>query len=284
MKSSVYHQEVLTALTGDLEAPESKSNRNGKLNMGILLLCLGLFVAIVLIPGFVLFHKQGLMFILDLNEAEHRFEYIVTCLSFLPVCIFMVWSIREVAIAETAKACFSRTSLLLVLCLLIEHLKVISSEMTEEELEHINMFVLNRALAFSVFTFWMSLLDDVALWVHSFADQIEKILRESPESEEWKNKMKKASKFGNKKIDAGDSILGGSRSPSRVLAEVTGVYCNLGKALGFMLLFLYMVGVNLYSSLVIFRVTVLFAAIIQALHINEAMSNLIPLHLVMQST
>lgn len=44
-----------------------------------------------------------------------------------------------------------------------------------------------------------------------------------------------------------------------------------------MLLFLYMVGVNLYSSLVIFGVTVLFAAIIQALHINEAMSNLIPL-------
>lgn len=44
-----------------------------------------------------------------------------------------------------------------------------------------------------------------------------------------------------------------------------------------MLLFLYMVGVDLYSSLVIFGVTVLFAAIIQALHINEAMSNLIPL-------
>ena len=29
MKNSVYHREVLTALTGDLEAPESKSNRNG---------------------------------------------------------------------------------------------------------------------------------------------------------------------------------------------------------------------------------------------------------------
>lgn len=61
---------------------------------------------------------------------------------------------------------------------------------------------------------------------------VKRIVRESPESEEWKNKMKKASKFGNKKIDAGYSIPGGSRSPSRVLAEVTGVYCNLGKALG----------------------------------------------------
>lgn len=61
---------------------------------------------------------------------------------------------------------------------------------------------------------------------------VNRIVRESPESEEWKNKMKKASKFGNKKIDAGYSIPGGSRSPSRVLAEVTGVYCNLGKALG----------------------------------------------------
>lgn len=174
MKSSVYHQEVLTALTGDLEAPESKSNRNGKLNMGVLFLCLGLFVGIVLIPGFVLFHKQGLAIMLDLSEAEHRFEYIVICLSFLPICIFMIWSIRQVAIAETAKPCFSRTSLLLVLCLFIEHLKVISREMTEEELEHINMFVLNRALAFSIYSFWMSLMDDVALWVHTFADQLEK--------------------------------------------------------------------------------------------------------------
>lgn len=174
MKSSVYHREVLTAITGDLEAPESKSSCNGKLNMGVLFLCLGLLVAIVLIPGFVLFHKQGLMFMLDLTETEHRFEYIVICLSFLPICIFMIWSIRQVAIAETAKLCFSRTSLLLVLCLLIEHLKVISSEMTEEELEHINMFVLNRALAFSIFSFWMSLMDDVVLWVHSFADQLEK--------------------------------------------------------------------------------------------------------------
>lgn len=61
---------------------------------------------------------------------------------------------------------------------------------------------------------------------------VKRIAQENPESEEWKKKMKKASKFGDKKIDAAYSIPGGSRSPSRVLAEVTGVYCNLGKALG----------------------------------------------------
>ena len=54
------------------------------------------------------------------------------------------------------------------------HTEIDESIMTEEELEHINMFVLNRALAFSIYSFWMSLMDDVALWVHTFADQLEK--------------------------------------------------------------------------------------------------------------
>jgi hypothetical protein len=113
--------------------------------------------------------------------------------------------------------------------------------------------------------------------MHRFAGHLEQIVEESPKSKKCRKIMKSVCRFGDAAMDRAYAIPGGSRLPARVLAEIAGVYCNLGKANGFILLFLYVVRVDLYSGNVIFGLTILFVAIIQALHINDALGNLIPL-------
>ena len=69
----------------------------------------------------------------------------------------------------------------------------------------------------------------------------------------------------------------GHRSPAQVLAEIVGIYCNIGKVFGGILVMLSFLGVNIYSTLITLGLTVLLAGVQSALHINEAFRNVMAL-------
>jgi len=62
-----------------------------------------------------------------------------------------------------------------------------------------------------------------------------------------------------------------------VLAEIVGIYCNIGKVFGGILVVLVFIGINLYSGLVALGLTALLAGVQQALHINQAFRNVLAL-------
>jgi hypothetical protein len=233
-------------------------------------------------------------------DASISFQCFATTVAIIPICIGMIWAIRIVMPGndeeqEDEKHTWykrlvpSREAILLILCLVLnqathvvnlvvkEELVDEENEVVEEGFKEIAIFLLHRSLAFSMFGFWITILDLFHNWVHRFADRLEMIVGESNKSKEGRKILRSFCRFGDMATDRAYAIPGGSRSPARVLAEVAGVYCNLGKGTGFFMLFSYMVGIDLYSNLLIFGVTVFFAAVVQALHINDALGNLIPL-------
>jgi small-conductance mechanosensitive channel len=171
----------------------------------------------------------------------------------------------------------SRAVIVLILCLALNQAIHVVNEVLKDEFKETAIFLLHRSLAFSIFGFWIALLDLFHNWIHRFADRRERIETESKTSKQERNIMRSFCRFGDMATDRAYATPGGSRSPARVLAEVAGVYCNLGKGIGFAMLLFYMVGINLYSNLIIFGGTVFVAAVLQALHINDALGNLIPL-------
>ena len=111
----------------------------------------------------------------------------------------------------------------------------------------------------------------------AYAKRVDAIATANNQSQKWKSIMKSFSSCENEAKDEAYAIPGGHQSAARVLAEITGIYCNIGKILGATLLVFVFLGINLYSSLVALGLTVVFAGIVSALHINEAFKNVVSL-------
>ncbi|CAB9504850.1 expressed unknown protein [Seminavis robusta] len=307
----VYHDHALSALTsftagesGDENKKSGVSQRSrGRLavqsstispfksvmsfgfNTKALIFCLIWFAVAFLVPGIAITESQIWQ---NINDPDVLFEFVTTVCVIPAIWIFMVWAAARVIRSgfnennEGAKSCWarykpSRTAFLMLLCITIELGDAICREIVYEDRQDMTQFLIDRALAFSMFAFWTSLLDDGVVVVQQFATKAETAVKAAKKTQKWKGFMKDMSHFGDKELDRAYAIPGGSRSPARVLADVIGVYATLGKAIGFVFLFLYMVGVDLYSSLVTLGVSVLFVGLIQSLHINDALSNLLPI-------
>jgi small-conductance mechanosensitive channel len=205
----------------------------------------------------------------------------------------MVWAIKQILPggpggettedgAGTSNAILRNSGILLLLCLALHQATNVVKETVREEFQSTLLRSLETGLGFSMFSFYVCIIDVFMNSVAGLADRLESIATSNPASSKMKGFMKNMARFRNPEkpiLDKAYAIPGGTRSPARVLVEVAGVYGNLAKIAGFILLFLYMVGVDLYSTLVIVGVTALFASLLQALSINEAFSNLIPLAL-----
>ena len=139
--------------------------------------------------------------------------------------------------------------------------------------------MLQTAMAFTLFSAWISALDDAHGALHSYADKLDLIAEQSVKTTKWCAIMKAFSRFGDFDVNSDYCIPGGSRSPARALAEVACTYVNIGKFAGFIMLLLFFIGIDLYSNLVIIGLTVFLTGSVSALHLNEAISNLFPLAL-----
>ena len=89
--------------------------------------------------------------------------------------------------------------------------------------------------------------------------------------------MTNFSKFHDIDLDCGYALPGGSRSAAWVLSEIIGLYCNIGKVAGIILVLLYFIGIDLTSSVVVVGFPVVVAGLIKILRINEALANVLPL-------
>lgn len=256
-----------------------------------LTLCLIMLALCFFLPAHLLKDENGELHIyLDIKDPDILFEFIATTCSIVPILVFMVWAAHRVVPKGEKKPkdpedkgwCSmirlpGRTPFLMLLSVTINVFDNITREIVREEHQDMTLFLINRALAFTMFAFWTSALDDGVELVHNFADKAEAIVAASPKSATWKGFMFDMAKFQDPVTDKAYAIPGGSRSPARVLAEIVGVYCTIGKCAGFFFLFLFMVGVDLYSSLVTFGLSALFLSVISSLHINDALANLLPL-------
>lgn len=143
----------------------------------------------------------------------------------------------------------------------------------KEVYRDIYTMVLNHAASFCIFTGFISVLDSVHGLLLDHARKIDAIAAKNAKSNKFKGIMKRFRSFDHLETDKGFAIPGGHRSAARVLAEIVGIYCNIAKALAVTMLLLFLIDINLYSSLVVLGLTVIFAGMISALHINEAFKN-----------
>lgn len=253
-----------------------------------------LFLECLCLPAYYLFHDESRS-ILRETDFTIKFQYFATCLAIIPISIFMLWAIKQIApagglggettedgAAGTTNVILRDSGILLVLCLALHQATNVVKETVREEFQSSLLRSLETGLGFSMFSFFVSIIDLFINCIAKMADRLESIATSNPTSKQWKGFMKGMARFRDPEkpiLDQAYAIPGGTRSPARVLLEVAGVYGNLAKIFGFIFLFLFMVGVDLYSNLVIFGTTALYAAILRALNINEALSNLIPLAL-----
>ena len=138
------------------------------------------------------------------------------------------------------------------------------------------MLLLDHGAAMSIFTASVSALDIFHESVVTYSNKIDSIASNN-QSAKLKSIMKTFRSFHNEERDKASAIPGGHRSPVKVLSDVVGIYCNIGKVLSITMLILFFLDVDLYSNSVAIGLTVVFAGVITALHLKDALINVISL-------
>lgn len=249
------------------------------------------FLALLLVPCYVLpaLLVQGVEVAKPVT-ADIKFALYVSGLSTIPIGLFLLLAMNrgtsffffgddemESPAARGDRLRSLQTPILIMLAVLLFHLKEMSVIVAQQQFQTTTTNLLDRAKAITMFSALVSLLGDVNLAVVRYADKLDTCAGQSEKSKKWLGIMKNFSRFHDYDIDSGYVIPGGSRSPARVLSEIVCVYCNIGKLMGVTLLVLFLVGVDMSSTLVIIGLTVVFTSMIFALHINEALGNVLPL-------
>jgi hypothetical protein len=139
------------------------------------------------------------------------------------------------------------------------------------------MLLLDHGAAMSMFTAAVSSLDALHGAVIQYAKKVDCIASNSKQSNKWKSIMKTFRSFDDPDSDTGSAIPGGHRSPAQVLADIVGIYANLGKVASMTILILFFFDIDLYANSVAIALTVIFAGVVTALHINDALTNAISL-------
>ena len=272
------------------------SQKDPWLPLLIVIFCLygGCFV----IPSAVLSQKDA-DFVLHYQWDNYvLFETISYSCAVLPITAFLLWALKQVTPTashnnEREKYLSGRERLvsfikslvpnriifLLAVIICINQLQKVAKVVVQKEYTDTALHLINVSQAFAIYAFLIAFLEFLVNKVHHFADNLEGIAEGCRKSKKWKKIMLDTSTFYDNKLDKSYSLPGGNRSPARVLAEVVGVYSTIGKGAGFVLLFLYIIGIDLYTNTVIIGLTAFLAALINALHINNALGNLLPLSL-----
>ena len=136
--------------------------------------------------------------------------------------------------------------------------------------------LLDYGAAMCIFTAAISGLDSVHGSAILYAKKVDSIAA-NKQSTKWKSIMKSFRSFDDAVKDKASAIPGGHRSPAQVLADIVGIYANIGKILSMTLALLFFLGIDLYSNSVAIGLTVIFAGLVTALHIQDATMNVISL-------
>lgn len=294
----VHHQSMLELFSGFQRSKEHGGGRFHDLRFLVPILnsLLLLLVVSYLVPAVVL-GEHGLDLFKE-TSVDVIFDQLVTGLSSIPVIIFLSWASSQITKnfegtnnrphpsthGEVCLQCLKslipgRTSFLLMLTVLLRHLVLFMNASVNESFQASTELLVNTGLAFSFFALWVSGLDDFVQVAHRHAEKMDSIAAKTSKSQKFKMIMREMAKFEKPELDRGYAIPGGSRSPARVLSEVVGVYCTIAKAAGMIVLFLYIIGIDLYKNLVIISLSLFLTGAVAALHINFALANLIPLAL-----
>jgi small-conductance mechanosensitive channel len=303
-QASVYHASMLSMFSqAPRKSPTEEETSRSAVVLDQLQFLLPVIVWLTMLIG-ACFMMPGVFFAMDgLNlfrdtTVEVLFNLCVTSMSTFPVTMFVGWAAKQVVSGtiETKKktgtdesssrkwcrrASFSvsKTVILFALTITLRHTLLTLKLSVREEFESSTELVFNIASSFTIFALWLSILDDFLAEMHKYADKLESIANSTKQSDVFKSHMKCMSRFNDPSIDKGYAIPGGQRSPARVLAEVAGVYCSIAKVIGLALVFLYLIGVDVTSNIVIIGLSVVLSGLVSALHINAALYNLIPLAL-----
>lgn len=108
--------------------------------------------------------------------------------------------------------------------------------MIQEDYKQLYTWLLNSAAAMSMFTCWISFLDRAHEETVKYTEKLELIARRYKKYKKVKGILKNfvcSHDFSNdsdgSSKDEAHAIPGGHRSPAQVLAEIVGIYCNIGK-------------------------------------------------------
>jgi len=250
--------------------------------------CLAMLVLSTILPGTLV---EGAQFFQ--NTKSRDVILYANGLAVIPQWIFLLWGMGQLTKSlqrafpmsddETAKPpkskWSSRTAILLLYTLLNETLRKLALTVVNSDYEATVNSVFDIMSGFAVYTLWASCLDYFIDTLHLYADTVEQVAGSNPKSQKWKSIMAAFSDFHDDQLNKAYGVPGGSRSPARVLAEIFTIYTAIGKVGGFLILYLYLIGVNLFENLIIFGLMGLGATVITALHIQNGTVNLIPLAL-----
>ena len=115
--------------------------------------------------------------------------------------------------------------------------------------------LLNFGAAMSFFIASISGLDSLHQSVEKVAHRLDSIAK-NKRSQQCYRTMRQLRSFHDKDNDGSARIPGGHRSPAQVLADITGIYCNVAKSLAITLLVLFFLDFNLTSNLVVLGLAV----------------------------
>jgi small-conductance mechanosensitive channel len=285
-RSSIFGNVLSMSVVEGSERSFLTSNIVLPLMVSLLLLFGGSYI----LPGMMLNHFEGLDDFFKPLTSAIKFKVYAPALSIIPVSMFLKWGFFNLTASfvkhseEDAKKTGwwdvytpSQSSTLLFCAVTIHHMRSIAQACVQDIFLETTSTLLDSALAFALFATWVSVLDDAYAGVFAYACQLETIPLGSPKTPKWEGIMKDFCRFGDKAIDKGYSIPGGSRSSALVLSEIFGVYINIGKLAGFITLALFFVGIDLYTNLFIIGISVFLTGLIAALRINDAIATVLPL-------
>ena len=108
--------------------------------------------------------------------------------------------------------------------------------MIQEDYKQFYTWLLNSAAAMSMFTCWISFLDRAHEETVKYTEKLELIARRYKKYKKVKDILKNfvcnhdfSDDSDGSSKDEAHAIPGGHRSPAQVLAEIVGIYCNIGK-------------------------------------------------------
>ena len=108
--------------------------------------------------------------------------------------------------------------------------------MIQEDYKELYTWLLNSAAAMSMFTCWISFLDRAHEETVKYTEKLELIARRHKKYKKVKGILENfvcnhdfSDHSDGSSKDEAHAIPGGHRSPAQVLAEIVGIYCNIGK-------------------------------------------------------
>jgi len=136
--------------------------------------------------------------------------------------------------------------------------------------------LLNIATAMSFTIASLAGIDSTHESVEKLARRLDSIAR-NKRSHACYRAMRQMGSFHDKDKDGSARIPGGHRSPPQVLADITGIYCNVAKMATVTLLVLFFLDFDLSSNLVVIGLAIIFAGIIKKLDLQNAFVNVLAL-------